>query len=69
MCAKAIVDARLGSLYFGASEPKTGAVESIDRFLDRKDINHRVIFSGGHMKKQSSELLKKFFQSKRKKIL
>jgi tRNA(adenine34) deaminase len=68
MCAKAIVDARLGSLYFGASEPKTGAVESIDRFLDRKDINHRVIFSGGHMKKQSSELLKKFFQSKRKKI-
>ena len=67
MCAKAIVDARLGSLYFGASEPKTGAVESIDRFLDRKDINHRVIFSGGHMKKQSSELLKKFFQSKRKK--
>tara|TARA_B100001063_G_C16479917_1_gene412029 strand:- start:58 stop:525 length:468 start_codon:yes stop_codon:yes gene_type:complete len=69
MCAKAIVDARLGSLYFGASEPKTGAVESIDRFLDRKDINHRVIYSGGHMKKQSSELLKKFFQSKRKKIL
>lgn len=67
MCAKAIVDARLGSLYFGASEPNTGAVESIDRFLDRKDINHRVIFSGGHMRKQSSELLKKFFQSKRKK--
>jgi|TARA_B100001094_G_C17511689_1_gene475912 tRNA(adenine34) deaminase len=68
MCAKAILDARLCSLYFGAIEPKTGAIESIDRFLDRKDINHRVIFSGGHMKKQSSELLKKFFQSKRKKI-
>jgi tRNA(Arg) A34 adenosine deaminase TadA len=33
MCAKAIVDARLIHLYFGAKEPKTGAIESIDKFL------------------------------------
>ena len=32
MCAKAIVDARLDSLYFGALEPKTGAIESIGTF-------------------------------------
>ncbi|MDB4042693.1 nucleoside deaminase [Gammaproteobacteria bacterium] len=66
MCAKAIVDARINSLYFGANEPKTGAVESIDQFLDRDDLNHEVIFSGGHMQEQSSLLLKEFFQSKRK---
>ena len=65
MCAKAIVDARLNHLYYGASEPKTGAIESIDQFLERDDINHNVIFSGGHMKVESSELLKKFFKSKR----
>ena len=65
MCAKAIVDARINSLYFGTNEPKTGAIESIDRFLDRNDLNHRVIYSGGHMKEQSSNLLKKFFLSKR----
>ena len=65
MCAKAIVDARLNSLYFGAYEPKTGAIESIDQFLERDDINHNVIFSGGHMKEECSELLKQFFKSKR----
>ena len=65
MCAKAIVDARLDSLYFGANEPKTGAVESIDQFFSRKDLNHKVGFSGGHMSHESATLLKKFFQSRR----
>ena len=69
MCAKAIVDARINSLYFGAHEPKTGAIESIDRFLDRDHLNHKVIFSGGHMQEQSSDLLRKFFQSRRKKTI
>jgi tRNA(adenine34) deaminase len=67
MCAKAIVDARINSLYFGAHEPKTGAIESIDQFLNRSHLNHKVFFSGGHMQEQSSSLLRKFFQSKRKK--
>ena len=67
MCAKAIVDARIDTLYCGANEPKTGAIESIDQFLNRDDLNHQVLFSGGHMQEQSSNLLKKFFQSKRAK--
>tara|TARA_Y100001970_G_C14254943_1_gene874570 strand:- start:645 stop:1085 length:441 start_codon:yes stop_codon:yes gene_type:complete len=66
MCAKAIVDARISHLYFGALEPKTGAIKSIDQFLDRNDLNHRVSYSGGYMEKQSSDLLKSFFKSKRK---
>ena len=65
MCAKAIVDARLDFLYFGAYEPKTGAIESIDQFLDKDHLNHKVLFSGGHMQEQSSNLLREFFQSKR----
>jgi tRNA(adenine34) deaminase len=67
MCAKAIVDARIDHLYFGAMEPKTGAIKSIDKFLERKDLNHRVIYSGGYLENESSELLKSFFKSKRKK--
>ena len=67
MCAKAIIDARIKSLYFGAYEPKTGAIESIDQFLFRDHLNHKVLFSGGHMHEQSSDLLRKFFQSKRRK--
>tara|TARA_B110000003_G_scaffold274146_1_gene313378 strand:- start:145 stop:588 length:444 start_codon:yes stop_codon:yes gene_type:complete len=66
MCAKAIVDARMDSLYFGAYEPKTGAIESIDQFLDRDHLNHKVLFSGGHLQEQASDILRKFFQSKRK---
>ena len=69
MCAKAIVDARINHLYFGAHEPKTGAIESIDQFFDRAHLNHKVLFSGGHLQEQSSDLLKKFFQLKRKQIL
>ena len=34
MCAKAIVEARINNLFFGALEPKTGSVISIDNFLD-----------------------------------
>tara|TARA_B100001059_G_C17772957_1_gene549544 strand:+ start:905 stop:1348 length:444 start_codon:yes stop_codon:yes gene_type:complete len=65
MCAKAIIDARIDFLYFGAHEPKTGAITSIDQFLDRDHLNHKVLFSGGHLHEQSSDLLRKFFQSKR----
>lgn len=65
MCAKAIVDARINFLYFGAFEPKTGSVQSIDQFLDRKDLNHKVRVSAGHLQEISAELLRKFFRAKR----
>ncbi len=67
MCAKAIVDSRIGYLYFGANEPKTGAIESIDHFLYKDHLNHKVLFSGGHMQEECSALLRKFFRFKRKK--
>ena len=65
MCAKAIVDARINCLYFGASEPKSGAIKSIDQFLVREDLNHNVISSGGHLEDLSANLLRSFFQAKR----
>ena len=65
MCCMAITHARIENLYFGATEPKTGAVESVDRFFEKKFLNHKVSFSGGHMAEDSSTLLKKFFSTKR----
>jgi tRNA(adenine34) deaminase len=65
MCAKAIVDARIENLYFGTYEPKTGAIRSIDQFLDRPDLNHQVQYNGGYMQDNSATLLKKFFRDKR----
>jgi tRNA(adenine34) deaminase len=65
MCAKAIVDSRITNLYFSALEPKTGAIISVDNFLDSKHLNHQVNYSYGHMKNKSAGLLQSFFQSKR----
>ena len=65
MCAKAIVDARLKNLYFGALEPKTGAIVSIDSFLDASHLNHRVNYSSGYLEADSANLLKSFFKLKR----
>ena len=65
MCAKAIVDARIKHLYYGALEPKTGAVQSIDQFFLRDDLNHKVGFSGNFFAKESADLLRSFFISKR----
>lgn len=65
MCAKAIVDARLKNLFFGALEPKTGAIISIDSFLEANHLNHRVNYSSGYLEEDSANLLKCFFQSKR----
>tara|TARA_B100001287_G_scaffold268697_1_gene265270 strand:- start:409 stop:861 length:453 start_codon:yes stop_codon:yes gene_type:complete len=66
MCCMAIVNARIKNLYFGAKEPKTGAVISVDNFLDKNFLNHKVNYSGGYMERESSELLKDFFAIKRK---
>ena len=66
MCCMAIVNARIKNLYFGAKEPKTGAVVSVDNFLDKDFLNHKVSYSGGHMERESSKLLKDFFAIKRK---
>ena len=66
MCCMAIVNARINNLYFGAKEPKTGAVVSVDNFLDKDFLNHKVNYSGGYMERESSELLKDFFATKRK---
>ena len=65
MCAKAIVDARLKNLFFGAKEPKSGAIVSIDHFLDAPHLNHKVNHSCGYLEKESAHLLKKFFQQRR----
>jgi tRNA(adenine34) deaminase len=60
MCAKAIVDARLDSLIFASSEPKTGSVISIDNFLDKKELNHKLNIHG-LLDDESSIASKRFF--------
>ena len=65
MCAKAAVDARMSSLIFATSEPKTGSIVSIDNFFDKKELNHNPKYQFGLLKEESSKLLKDFFRLRR----
>lgn len=67
MCAGAIINARLKALYFGAYDPKSGAVSSLYQLLQDKRFNHTVSVTGGVMEGECAALLSEFFKNKRKK--
>ena len=65
MCAGALVHARIQRLVFGATEPRSGAVESRARVLDSPAHNHQVAVSGGVMATECGALMRSFFQARR----
>ncbi|MBK8007219.1 MAG: nucleoside deaminase [Rhizobiales bacterium] len=65
MCAAAISFARIRRLYFGASDPKGGAVESGVRFFNVPTCHHKPEVYGGIGGVEASTLLKEFFAAKR----
>tara|TARA_A100001035_G_scaffold240642_1_gene206245 strand:- start:714 stop:1181 length:468 start_codon:yes stop_codon:yes gene_type:complete len=67
MCASAIVHARIRKLYFSSIEPKSGAIISNGNFFVSKFLNHKVEFSQGILQKETSLILKNFFQNLRSK--
>jgi tRNA(adenine34) deaminase len=65
MCAAAISFARIRRLYFGASDPKGGAVESGVRFFNAPTCHHRPDVYGGIGEGEAASILKEFFAAKR----
>ncbi|MDF1730980.1 MAG: nucleoside deaminase [Minwuia sp.] len=65
MCAAAISHARIRRLYYGASDPKGGAVESGVRFFQQPTCHHAPEIYPGIDADRSAELLRRFFQQKR----
>ena len=65
MCAAAISFARLRRLYFGAYDPKGGAVESGVRFFEQATCHHRPELYGGIGEVEAALLLKDFFRARR----
>ena len=65
MCAAAIALARLRRLYFGAYDPKGGAVEHGPRLFDQPTTHHRPEIYGGIEERRAGELLRIFFQTRR----
>jgi tRNA(adenine34) deaminase len=65
MCVGAISFARIRRLYFGAADPKGGAVEHGVRFFAAPTCHHRPEVYGGIGEQESAELLRKFFAGRR----
>ena len=65
MCAGAIVSSRLGTLVYGASDPKAGAVESLYQTLSDSRLNHQVDLISGVRAQECSQLLTNFFRRRR----
>lgn len=65
MCAGAIAHARLRRLYYGADDPKGGAVESGVRFFDAPTCHHRPEVYAGIDGESSAKLLMEFFRGRR----
>lgn len=65
MCAGAIVQARIGKLYYAAADPKGGAVEHGARVFDQAQCLHRPEVYSGLGAEQAGELLRAFFAARR----
>ncbi|SHK08889.1 MULTISPECIES: tRNA adenosine(34) deaminase TadA [Alicyclobacillus] len=61
MCAGAILQARVGQVYYGAQDTKAGALESVCQLYQVKGWNHYPQVTGGILAEECGILLKDFF--------
>ncbi len=65
MCAAAISFARIRRLYYAASDPKGGAVESGPRLYTQPTCHHAPEVYAGLREQEAAEMLKAFFRDRR----
>ena len=65
MCAGAIINSRIGTVYFGAYDSKGGACGSVVDLFAKGSFNHSPTVYGGIMEDACEEVLKDFFQKLR----
>ena len=65
MCAGALVNARMGRLVYGASDPKAGACGSLMDLVNDRRLNHRLPVTRGVRTAECAALLRDFFRARR----
>ena len=65
MCAGAVSFARIRRLYYGAADPKGGAVDSGVRFFASPTCHHAPEVYGGISEQEAAEMLREFFKVRR----
>ena len=66
MCAGAMIHARIGRLVYGAADPKAGAAGSLYNIADDPRHNHRMEIAGGIRDTECRNLLREFFEKRRR---
>lgn len=65
MCAAAISFARIRRLYYGAYDPKMGAVDHGPRFFQSPSCHHRPEVVAGMNERRCGDLMRNFFAARR----
>ena len=65
MCSGAIIQSRISKVYYGASDPKGGAMGSSINVLEAKNINHHPEIFSGILKEECSSIITNYFKAKR----
>jgi len=65
MCVGAMVHARIGTVVYGAREPKAGALESTQRAHEHAALNHRMAVEGGVLEDECRQEVQGFFRDRR----
>jgi tRNA(adenine34) deaminase len=65
MCAGAIVQARLPTVIYGATDPKAGACHTLYQITADPRLNHRAAVIGGVLADECRAILQEFFAGQR----
>jgi len=65
MCAGALVLSRIERLVFGATDPKSGMVGSLENLVCDERLNHRLEVTSGILADESATLLRSYFKDRR----
>lgn len=65
MCAGALVQARVGRIVYGATDPKGGGTDSLYQICSDPRLNHRIPITRGVLGKECSDILSGFFRQRR----
>ena len=65
MCVGALVHARVGTVVYGATEPKAGALVSSCQAHENPALNHRLEAVGGVLADECRGLMQEFFRRRR----
>lgn len=68
MCAGAIVQARIGRVVYGTSDPKAGCAGTLMNLLREERFNHMAVVESGVLQEECASMLTQFFRRLRGKL-